>query len=164
MQEIIQTTQPRLSFAARLFREALPGFFGILASPNAPIYLDVLDALEQAIAVTGMLTRTTTIEIITDVLCSHPEAALSEEFVEADSSTTSGRATIILRHLIDNHWLHEPQRTDYQRLVTFDAHGEIVFAALRQIAGGGSAQFTDKIQIACNTLLSAEAFVDQPLE
>jgi hypothetical protein len=159
----IRPVQQRLSFAARLFRETPPGFFGILASPNGPIYLDVLDALEQATAVSGMLTRAQTIEIISDVLCSHPEAALSEEFVDADSATASGRANIILRRLIDNHWLQEPQRTDYQRLITFDAHGEILFAALRQIAGGGSAQFTDKIQIACNTLLNPDAFVDQPL-
>lgn len=160
-----ETTRPiqqRLSFAARLFREAPPGFFGILASPNGPIYLDVLDALEQATTVGGMLTRATAIEIISDVLCSHPEAVLSEEFVDADSAA-SERANIILRRLIENHWLHEPQRTDYQRLITFDAHGEILFAALRQIAGAGSAQFTDKIQIACNTLLNSDAFVDQPL-
>jgi hypothetical protein len=159
----IRPVQQRLSFAARLFRETPPGFFGILASPNGPIYLDVLDALEQATTVSGMLTRATAIEIISDVLCSHPEAVLSEEFVDADSTTASGRANIILRRLIDNHWLHEPQRTDYQRLITFDAHGEILFAALRQIAGAGSAQFTDKIQIACNTLLNSDAFVDQPL-
>lgn len=159
----IRPAQQRLSFAARLFRETPPGFFGILASPNGPIYLDVLDALEQATTVSGMLTRAKTIEIISDVLCSHPEAALSEEFVDADSTTAPGKANIILRRLIDNHWLHEPQRTDYQRLITFDAHGEILFAALRQIAGGGSAQFTDKIQIACNTLLNPDAFVDQPL-
>lgn len=163
MQESIKPVQHRLSFAARLFREISPGFLGILASPNALIYLDVLDALEQATTVSGMLTRAKTIEIISDVLCCHPEAALSEEFVDMDSSSTAGRANIILRRLIDNHWLHEPQRTDYQRLVTFDAHGEIIFAALRQVAGAGLAQFTDKIQIACNTLLSADAFVDHPL-
>jgi hypothetical protein len=68
-----------------------------------------------------------------------------------------------LRRLIEAHWLHEPQRPDYQRIVTFDANGEILLAALRQIARGEPAQFTDKIQITCGTLLNPEAFTDKPL-
>ena len=35
------------SFSSSLFRELRPNFFGVLASPSARLYVDVLDALER---------------------------------------------------------------------------------------------------------------------
>ena len=43
--------------AARLFRELPQGFFGVLSSRNASIYLDTLDALESVLSSGGSLTR-----------------------------------------------------------------------------------------------------------
>jgi len=151
--------------AARLFREVPQEFFGVLASQNAPLYLDALDALEHGISAGGSLMRSEAVDVVVEVLRAHPGFALGDEFPDsrAEAATLSGQGNLILRRLIETHWLHEPQRPDYQRIITFDANGEILLAALRQIARGEPAQFTDKIQIACGTLLNPEAFVDKPL-
>jgi len=151
--------------AVRLFREVPQEFFGVLASQNAPLYLNALDALERGISAGGSLTRVEAVGVITDLLREHPGFPLGDEFPDSktETATLSGQAYLILRRLIETHWLHEPQRPDYQRIVTFDANGEILLAALRQIARGEPAQFTDKIQIACGTLLNPEAFTDKPL-
>jgi len=151
--------------AARLYREVSQAFFGVLTGQNASLYLDTLDALDRGLSSGGSLTRAEAAEVVIEVLREHPEFALSEEFPDAraEAATLSGQANLILRRLIEVRWLHEPQRPDYQRIVTFDANGEILLAALRQIARGEPAQFTDKIQIACGTLLNSEAFTDKPL-
>jgi len=151
--------------APQLFREVPKAFFGLLASDNAPIYLDALDALERVLSAGGSLSRQEALEVVVEVLREHPEFVVAQEFpdAQAEAATLSGQASLVLRRLIETRWLHEPQRSDYQRLVTFDANGEILLAALRQIARGELAQFTDKIQIACGTLLNADAFTDQPL-
>jgi hypothetical protein len=151
--------------ASRLFREVPREFFGLLASQNAPLYLDALNALERGISSGGSLTRSEALDVVIEVLREHPEFHLGDEFPDAQSeaASVSGQANLILRRLIETRWLHEPQRADYQRIVTFDANGEILLAALRQIARGEPAQFTDKIQIACGTLLNPEAFTDKPL-
>ncbi len=151
--------------AERLFREVPQEFFGVLASQNAPLYLDALDALEHAISAGGNLTRGEAVDVLTGVLREHPEFMPGEEFPDSrtEAATLSGQANLILRRLIETQWLYEPQRPDYQRIVTFDANGEIVLAALRQIARGEATQFTDKLQIACGALLNAEAFTEKPL-
>ena len=151
--------------AARLFREVPTAFFSVLASQNAPLYIDALDALERGVSAGGSLTRMEAGEVVLEVLRNHPDFALGDEFPDsaAQAATLSGQANLILRRLIDTHWLHEPQRPDYQRIITFDANGEILLAALRQIARGEPAQFTDKIQMACGTLLNPDAFTDKPL-
>lgn len=151
--------------AARLFRELPQGFFGVLSSRNASIYLDTLDALEGVLSSGGSLTRSEAVDVVVEVLRKHPEFDLGGDFPDAlaEAATLSGQANLILRRLVETRWLHEPQRPDYQRIVTFDANGEILLAALRQIARGEPAQFTDKIQIACGTLLNPEAFTDKAL-
>jgi hypothetical protein len=153
------------SLAAELFREVPSPFFGLLASDNAPLYIDALNALERALSEGGSLSRQEALEVIAEVLRGHPEFAAEQDFPDAEkeATTLSGQAALILRRLIETRWLHEPQRADYQRLITFNANGEILLAALRQIARGEPTQFTDKIQIACGTLLNPEAFTDQPL-
>jgi hypothetical protein len=142
-----------------------PVFFGVLSSRNAAIYLDTLDALERALSSGGRLARAEAADVVVEVLREHPEFDSGGEFpdAQAETATLSGQANLILRRLVETRWLHEPQRPDYQRIVTFDANGEILLAALRQIARGEPAQFTDKIQIACGTLLNPEAFRDKAL-
>lgn len=151
--------------AARLFKEVPMAFFGVLSSRNASIYVDTLDALESALSSGGSLTRIEAVEVVVEVLRQHPEFDSGGEFPDApaEAATLSGQANLILRRLIETRWLHEPQRPDYQRIVTFDPNGEILLAALRQVARGEPAQFTDKIQIACGTLLNPEAFTDKAL-
>jgi hypothetical protein len=151
--------------ATRLFREVAPEFFGVLASRNGSIYVEALDELERGLSSGGSLTRTEAVEVIIGVLREHPGFVPNEEFPDAqgEGATLSGQANLIMRRLVETRWLHEPPRPDYQRIVTFDAAGEILLAALRQIARGEPAQFTDKVQIACGTLLNPESFTEQPL-
>ncbi len=139
-------------------------FFRVLSGPQAPVYVDVLDALEVALQSAGSLPRSEALEIVSDVVRIHPGFAVSDEFPDAaaEASTLSGLSGLILRRLVETGWLHEPPRPDWQRIVHFSPNGEIVIEALRQIARGQPAQFTDKIQQACAQLLNPDQFAEDP--
>ncbi|MHA3771930.1 Wadjet anti-phage system protein JetA family protein [Verrucomicrobiota bacterium sgz303538] len=147
-----------------LFREVPTEFFGILASRNAPLYVDALDALARAFQGSSLLPREEAVEIVAEVLRAHPEFRGEEEFpnAAAEMATLQGAAGLILRRLTETRWLHEPQRADFQRLLSFEPNGELVLAALRQVAHGEPTQFTDQLGIACGTLMNPEAIQDDP--
>src|SRR6185312_16045991 len=65
--------------ANKLFREVPREFFSVLASQNAPLYLDALDSLERGLSAGGSLTRAEAADVIAEVLRKHPEFALNEE-------------------------------------------------------------------------------------
>ena len=89
--------------APQLFREVPKPFFGLLASDNARIYLDVLDALERVLSAGGSLSRQEALEVVVEVLREHPEFVVAQEFpdVQAEAATLSGQAGLILRRLIE---------------------------------------------------------------
>ena len=149
--------------AEQLFREIPSNFFGVLTSPNAAVYLDVLDGLERTLSASGSLSYDEAQDAVIELLRVRPEFSPAEEFPgAAELATLSGQASLILRRLIETGWLHMPQRSDWLRLITLNPNGEILLAALRQIARGEPAQFTDKIQVACGALLNPDAFTEQP--
>lgn len=147
-----------------LFREVPSEFFGILASRNAPLYVDALDALARAFHGASLMPRDEAVEIVAEVLRAHPEFRGEEEFpnAAAEISTLQGAAGLILRRLVETRWLHEPQRSDFQRLLSLDPNGEVVLAALRQVAQGEPTEFTDQLGVACGMLLNPEAIQEDP--
>ncbi|MBL9042722.1 MAG: hypothetical protein JNM83_14030 [Myxococcales bacterium] len=152
------------SLAAALFSEIQPEFFRVLAGKSAPIYLEALEALEQAMRSATALSRSDALDVVIDVLRANSELSIADDFptAESDAATIQGQAGLILRRLVEVGWLHEPGRPDWQRIVHFSANGEILLAALRQIAKGEPSQFTDKLQLACAQLLNPEGFVENP--
>src|SRR6266508_2135672 len=58
--------------------------------------------------------------------------------------------------------LEEEQRSDWQRLVFFDANGVVLLQALRKIAFPEAAVFSDKVVNVCATLGNHDALADQP--
>jgi len=149
-----------------LFRETRGGaFFRVLAGRNAPFYADVLDALDLASSEhADGLPREAALAIIADTLEHHP----GFEFEDDDESPTPSAADlreksrILLDHLLKCHWLEEPPRRDWRRMIHFDAHGSTLMAALRRIAWPDAAVFTDKLTGACAMLADEATLAEQP--
>jgi hypothetical protein len=147
-----------------LFSEVQPEFFRVLAGKSAPIYLGALEALERSMQSATALSRSDALEAVAEVLRTNSGLSIADDFptAGADAATIHGQAGLILRRLIEVGWLYEPGRTDWQRIVHFSANGEILLAALRQIAKGEPSQFTDRLGLVCDQLLNKEAFVENP--
>ena len=149
-----------------LFRETRGGaFFRVLAGRNAPFYADVLDALDLASSEhADGLPREAALAIIADTLEHHP----GFEFEDDDDSPALSAADlreksrILLDHLLKCHWLEEPPRRDWRRMILFDAHGSTLMAALRRIAWPDAAVFTDKLTGACAMLGDEATLAEQP--
>lgn len=158
-----------------LFREVRdPAFFRVLSGKNGPTYVDVLDALDRECGDSPEgLDRAEAIEIVIEVLASHPEfqadaePGLNDQY-EADlaASALSQRemARRILEHLMRCRWLEEPPRKDWKRRLYFDAHGGTLIAALRQIAQPDAAVFTDKLTAVCAMLANEPELIERPLQ
>jgi len=145
-----------------LYSEVSQQFLRILASGNSPIYLDAVDALsrEMGESLLGM-SRPEAVEIVTVVIEKHAglrSDIQEEELQQDDFGPPRAQANFVLNRLIAAGWLSEPQRSDYQRIIYLERAGEILLEALRKIASPDEAQFTDKLQIVCTTLINPDAF------
>ncbi|MCU0796352.1 MAG: DUF5716 family protein [Akkermansiaceae bacterium] len=154
----------RLSTA--LFRETRgAAFFRVLSGRNAAFYADVLDALEQASADhADGLPREAALGIIAETLEDHPGFDFDEDSGESalPAADLRERSRLLLDHLLKNHWLEEPPRRDWRRMIHFDAHGSTLMAALRRIAWPDAAVFTDKLTGACAMLADEATLAEQP--
>ncbi|MFN7138586.1 MAG: Wadjet anti-phage system protein JetA family protein [Limisphaerales bacterium] len=160
-----------ISLAAQLFREVNPGFIRVLASAGAPVYIDVLDALEREASERheGM-SREEALAIITEVLTRHPSFLPDETEVQGESQEFARlpareKARRVLEHLArpEVGWILDEQLPNWERVVRFDAHGITLLDALRRIARPEAAVFTDKLQGVCAALANEGAFADSPL-
>jgi hypothetical protein len=157
------------SLATELFREVRPGFFRVLASSQADVYVDVIDALEREASERheGM-SREEALTIVSEVLGRHPDFAPNES--EADSPAhfvglpLREKARRVLDHLASPEigWLLDEQLSNWDRVIRFDAHGVTLLEALRKIARPDAAVFTDKLQGVCAALANRTAFADAP--
>ncbi|BDS07754.1 hypothetical protein NT6N_27940 [Oceaniferula spumae] len=151
----------RLSSA--LFRETRgAAFFRILAGKNAPFYVDALTSLErEASDNPDGISREVAIGLIEETLEAHPEIEFDPEEL-AESRDLREKARNLLDVFLKSHWLEEPPRRDWRRMLLFDAHGSTMISALRKIAWPEAAVFTDKITAVCAMLADDAALSEQP--
>jgi len=132
--------------AAQLFREVSTDFFRVLASPLASLYVDVLDALDREAAENNQgLDREEALGLVEHVLEQHLEVS---ELTAADpgaATTPDSRARSVLEALRKAGWLHEEERSNWQRLIYFEPNGTLLLQTLRTIAFPEAAAFSDKL-------------------
>jgi len=151
--------------SAKLFTQVSLEFFRILSNPNARIYLDAMEALAREMGDAALgISRQEAVETILEVLEESAGGLVPEDGVPASSELIPPRsqALAMLNRLVAVGWLAEPQRNDFERRIYLERQGEIMLGALRQIASPEQVAFTDKLQIACFTLMNPDAFADDP--
>lgn len=151
----------RLSTA--LFSETRgASFFRVLAGKNAPFYVDMLAALErEALDRSDGISREVAMGIIEETLEAHPGIEFDSDELD-ESRERRDKARSLLDVLVKSHWLEEPPRRDWRRMILFDAHGSTLLSALRKIAWPDAAVFTDKITGVCAMLDNDVALSEQP--
>lgn len=138
------------SLGDSLFSELAPRFFGLLAGPNARVYLDVVDSLEREMPSRGeAMERVEVLEIIERVLAGG--AALQEEAEDSavEAEPLSGR---VLRRLLAAGWMEEERRSDYRRLLFLEPAGLTLLEAIRAIVSQSVASFTGRLRLVCDRL------------
>jgi hypothetical protein len=149
--------------AVHLFREVNAEFFRVLATPLGPLYVDVLDALEQEAAQSNQgLDRDRALAIIQQVLEEHVEVADVQEEEDETLTADTGRPRSVFETLRRAGWLHEEERSNWQRLVNFEPNGILLLQTLRKIASPEAAVFSDKLLNVCATLANRAALVEDP--
>ena len=152
------------SLSSSLFRELRPNFFGVLASPSARLYVDVLDSLErEAGQRTQGLDRDEALAIVEQVVEVHADLVVADEAL-AQVVTVREKARTVLDTLRHAGWVEEEQRTNWQRVVFFDPNGAELLRALRRIAFPEATVFSDKLVNVCTTLMNQDALAEQPWE
>ena len=153
------------SLSSALFHETRgSGFFRVLAGRNAPFYIDVLDVLERECSDRpDGLPREEAIAIISETLDRHPGLDFETEFAGTDlPSSVREKSRILLDYLQKTHWVDEPPRRDWRRLLHFDAHGATMMSAIRAIARPEAAVFTDKLLAVCALLADESELGSRP--
>ena len=156
------------SLATALFREVRPDFFRVLAGPLARLYVDALDALEREAGQRNQgLDRDEALGLVEQVVERYGDLAEAGDEAVAPATTLREKARAILDVLRVAGWLQEEERSDWQRLVFFDAAGTVLLQALRKIAFPEAAVFSDKLVNVCVTLsrggeLNLDALQENP--
>jgi hypothetical protein len=149
--------------SARLFTQVSLDFFRVLSNPNARIFVDAMEAISREMGDAALgISRQEAVETILEVLEHSAEGLVPEEGAPTELVSPRSQALVILNRLVAVGWLAEPQRNDFERRIYLERQGEIMLGALRQIASPEQVAFTDKLQIACFTLMNPEAFADDP--
>ena len=155
------------ALAAQLFREVRPDFFGVLAGPLARLYVDSLDALEyEARQRNQGLDREEALALVEQVVEQHGDLASAEDESVSRGEQSANEHALFWKHLREAGWLYEEERSDWQKLIFFDANGVVLLQALRKIAFPEAAVFSDKLVNVCATLslvtVNLDALEEQP--
>jgi chorismate mutase len=140
------------SLGATLFSEVTGKFFGVLTGPNAPIYLDALDAIEREMPSRGeAMDWTEAMEIVGEVLAR--SGALEAESDDPDAGAESDPPSAqVLRRLVGAGWIEEEKRSDYRRTLFLEPAAQTLLEALRAIVSQNIASFTGKLRLVCDRL------------
>ena len=146
-----------------LFREVRPDFFRVLAGPLAKLYADALDTLERGAARRNQgLDREEALALVEQAVEQHGELETAGDDAITQAGTMREKARVVLETLRQAGWLTEEQRSDWQRLMFFDASGAVLMQALRKIAFPDAAVFSDKLVNVCVTLTNHDALAAEP--
>ena len=149
--------------STKLFTQVSLDFFRVLSNPNARIFVDAMESIAREMGDAALgISRQEAVETILEVLEQSTDGLVPEDGAPADVVSPRSQALVILNRLIAVGWLAEPQRNDFERRIYLERQGEIMLGALRQIASPEQVAFTDKLQIACFTLMNPDAFADDP--
>ena len=162
-------TNRAASLAGELFREVRPDFFRVLGGVNAPVYVDILDAIElEATQRNEGMDREETLAIVTEVLARHPdfqfEADGEIEAAIAAQLPLREKARYVLDYFTRAGWVDAETGADWRRVVFFNPHGSTLLAALRKIAHPEAAVFTDKLLGVCAALANQAELQRHPWE
>lgn len=171
-----------LMLSSKILSDTPRSFFAMLSRPTGEIYLDALDAIEEAQRKRheGGLSRSELNDICERVLNAHKATRTVGAVVEAggpmgeavgevdgDDGEVDGlfRLTpaMMVREMLAIEWLEEPRRSDYQRQFFIDSRAELLLEALRRIAYPEQVAFTDKLHLVCTRLIEDQAFIHHPL-
>ncbi|MEP6670692.1 MAG: Wadjet anti-phage system protein JetA family protein [Chthoniobacter sp.] len=139
---------------SKLFSELDPKFFGILTSPNARLYLDVIDAVEREMPSRGdALDHAEALAIIDG--CVLTQTLLPED--EDGPCEQAQASSVIYRRLLAARWLEEEKHSDYRRTVFLDPAAQTLLEAFRNIVSQSIASFTGKLRLVCDRLADLRA-------
>jgi len=124
----------------------------------------VLDSVEREASVSNHgLDRDQALALIQQVVEEHIETLEAQpDDPDTAAGTTNNRARSVFETLRKAGWLHEEERSNWQRLVYFDPNGILLLQALRKIAYPEAAVFSDKVLNVCASLSNRSALTEDP--
>jgi Family of unknown function (DUF5716) len=140
--------------SSRLQRVVSADFFRPLARPSAPVYVDCADRLIQEAGESGRLPHKEMLEILREVLLTHPAALLAEDegCTLRDSRQRAGQFS---QRLLLAGWLEDQTLGLHERWAVISPGLRPLIQMLRDLAEDDVAElrtFTDTLRGLCQTL------------
>jgi hypothetical protein len=142
------------SLSQRLQRSVSADFFRPLARPSAPVYVDCADRLIHEAGEAGRLAHKETLEIIREVLASHPSSLLAEDEGSALRDVRQ-RAGQFFNRLIAAGWIEDQTLGLHDRWAVISPGLRPLLRMLRDLAEDEVAElrtFADTLRGLCQTL------------
>ena len=160
-----QTSSQSASLSQELARNVPEGFFSPLSSPLAPVYIDCAHRLEVSAGESARLELQEARQLVVDIVSSHPEFAWPDDYVGADIRV---RASKVLNHLFEVHWLEDRTESLYERWVILSPALRPLLHMLRELAADNISElhsFADTLAGICHTLEGDEVLdAEQPAD
>ncbi len=149
----------------QLFDELRPEFFRVLTGRWAPVFVDLVEAVESALETApDGIPLDDAIALGKDLLAARPLLAVPEANENGDDLVTPAAdlPRMLVRRLIESGWLEKPRRNDFREIVFLDPNAKIMLGALKRIGRPGDAVFTDPLEMVAKALMSPDGFRENP--